>query len=402
MNLFSFLKKKPFLSVIFDIREFSLSMAVVRMSEGKKMEMLYCQDFDIEKSELSAYKNYTASLLKALDESLVNIRKTIVKMGVTEELKQFFFFIGSPWIVSKSKSIKFSKDKNFVINDKLLKRILLGQEAGSQKEVEDEKKHKGWKMLEENIIQAKLNGYKVEKIYNKKTKDFEVHLFTSFIPKEISDKIEFYMENKEKGKPKYHSYSQTLSTFTFIRDFFPNKDDFIYVDIGKLITDLYIVRNDIIQGISSFPIGEDAILENITKKTKTNKEVFLSLLNIKCHNKCDDETEDKIKLILTEGMKNWSQKFKETFEKICTEKDTPSDIMMLAKTDFTQLLVKRLSDKNYEHTLRIYGKKPIFSGLNENILNNFISGGKFFKNQPFIKIDLVFLDKLIKQKALYV
>ena len=401
MNLLSFFKKKSSLTVVFDIREFTLTAAVARIHKNKKSEILYCQDFKVDEIELALYKKYVSSLIKELDNAMTQINSAIRKMGIKEDVDQFSFFIGSPWVVAQSKDIKYTKDKDFAIDETFLKRILVSQEGGWQKDVRTSQKSEDWQLMEEKIVQAKLNGYKVEKIYDRKTKDIEVHLFTSFAPKEIIEKLDSYIEGKFGKKTNQHAHSQTLSSFTFMRDLFPNKNDFIYIDIGNKITDIYVVREDVIQGISSFPFGEEAIIESISTQEKLTKEMIQSLINIKCHGKCDADTEQKINNLINDGLKVWAEKFGDSISKICQEKDAPNEIFTIANSDLLNLFINRIRQENYDHPIRIYGKKPIITQIPEGVFNNFVVNGKMFKRQPFIKMDIVLLDKLNKQKPLY-
>jgi hypothetical protein len=66
-----------------------------------------------------------------------------------------------------------------------------------------------------------------------------------------------------------------------MRDLFSDKNDFIYFEINDSITDLYIVRNDVLCEISSFPIGENDILNSISAKNNIPKEVIASKISIK-------------------------------------------------------------------------------------------------------------------------
>ncbi|MFA6430179.1 MAG: hypothetical protein WC229_00180 [Candidatus Paceibacterota bacterium] len=396
MKFFSFSKKSPSLSIVFDIREFSLTAAVVEMFRGKKSEIISCQTFEVIESEIASYKKYSESLIKTIDRAIIETHKSLISLGIKNKISNHFFFVGSPWVVSKGKSIKLTKDKAFSVDGDFLKRVLVGKEENLKKEIEKESERGGWEVFEEKIVEAKLNGYKVDSFYNRKAKEFEVHLFTSFIAKEINDKIKTYSNKKLKGD-KSCSHSQTLSTFTFTRDLFQNKNNFIYVDIGKLITDIYVVIDDTIHGIASFPFGENAIIENIAKDLKMTKDLVLSTLNIKCHGKCDEDTDIKVNNFIKTGLSKWSENFNGALKRICEEKDAPLEIMMIANTDLSNLFVEKIKNQNSETPFKIYGKNPHLTIIGEGVLNNFINGGKVFKNQPYIKMDIILLDKLIKQ-----
>lgn len=397
MKLFS-TKIKDSLSMVFDIREFSLTTSVIKTSQKEKSEMLFCQNFEVIESEIASYKKYSESLIKTIDRAIIETQKSIIRAGIKEKISNHFFFIGSPWVVSKGKSVRLIKNKAFSVDGDLLKRILVSKEENLQKEIENESAHSGWEVLEEKIVDAKLNGYRVEKFYNRKAKDFEVHLFTSFIEKDIYNKIKLYADLSLKKSKNHCSHSQTLASFTFTRDLYQNKNNYIYVDIGKMITDIYVVIEDVIHGIASFPFGENAIIENISKELKISKEMVLSTLNIKCHGKCDQETENKVDSFIKTGLARWSEKFDKSLRKICEEKDAPLEIIMLANTDLANLFVDKIKDQESPKYFNIFGENPHLTIIGEGILNNFVNGGKMFKNQPFIKMDIILLDKLIKQK----
>ncbi len=395
MKLFSS-KNKSSLAIVFDIREFSLTTAVIEMTKGQKSEIISCQTFEVIESEIASYKKYSESLIKTIDRAIIETHKSLIRLGIKNNILNHFFFIGSPWVVSKGKSVKLIKDKPFTVDSDFLKRVLVGKEENLQKEIEQESERGGWEVFEEKIVEAKLNGYKVDHFYDRKTKEFEVHLFTSFIVKEVNDKIKTYENKKLKGDNRC-SHSQTLSTFTFTRDLFTNKNNFIYVDIGKLITDIYIVIDDTIHGIASFPFGENTIIENIARDLKITKEIVLSTLNIKCHGKCDEITESKVNDFIKTGLAKWSEKFNEALKNICEEKDAPLEIMMISNTDLSNLFVEKIKNQNAEGPFRVYGKNPYLTIIGEGILNNFVDGAKVFKNQPYVKMDIIFLDKLVKQ-----
>jgi hypothetical protein len=396
MKLFSS-KNKSSLAIVFDVREFSLTTAVVKMIKGQKSEIISCQTFEVIESEIASYKKYSESLIKTIDRAIIETHKSLIRLGIENKISNHFFFIGSPWVVSKGKSIKLIKDKPFTVDSDFLKRVLVGKEENLKKEIEKESMHDGWEVFEEKIVEAKLNGYKVDNFYDRKTKEFEVHLFTSFIVKEINDKIKSYSTGKKRKGDNGCSHSQTLSTFTFTRDLFDNKNNFIYVDIGKLITDIYVVIDDTIHGIASFPFGENVIIENIAKDLKMTKEIVLSTLNIKCHGKCDEITESKVDDFIKTGLAKWSEKFNEALKNVCEEKDAPQEILMISNTDLLNLFVEKIKNQNINGPFKVFGKNPFLTIIGEGVLNNFVDSGKAFKNQPYIKMDIILLDKLVKQ-----
>ena len=389
MNLFSF-KKKPYLSFVFDIRNISISIAVTKFENNKKPEIVYCQNFTIADQDIAVSKKYTTSMIKTLDRAILTARKNLVKIGNNTPIKKYFFFIGSPWSVSQSKMIKVIKEKAFNIDNNFLEKIVLSEEDRIEKEIENNSKGIDWEIIEEKVIQSKLNDYKIEKIYGKKTKDVEIDIFVSFSPKEILNKISSSVDSK---LTKYQTNSCLLSSFAFLRDLYNDKNDFIYVDIDKNITDVCIVRDDIVFGIVSFPLGEKNIIQTISQKLKLSEEIVLSSINIKCHGKCEEKEHDKMEDILNVGMSKWFEKFNEIILKICSEKDLPRNIFIMPNTDLTKIFAERIKTNKDLELFKKFGIEVKTTLLEEKILDDLITNGKFFKNDPYVKMDVIFLNK---------
>ena len=184
-----FFCKKTSLSFVFDIRDTSVSVGVVKLEKDKKPEIILCQKFELNIHDAKNYKKCIASLAKVLDKAVVSLRKELVKIGNKESIDTYYFFIGSPWSVSQSKTIKVIKDKLFEINNSLLKKIIGDEELYIENSLERQVFESDWDVLEEKIIQSKLNGYVIDDIYGKKTQSLTVELFVSFVTKEIKDKL---------------------------------------------------------------------------------------------------------------------------------------------------------------------------------------------------------------------
>jgi hypothetical protein len=395
---FSFFKNKPSLSFIFDIRDTSISIAVARFERDKMPEMVICQNFDLKYQDSQNHKVYLSSMLKTLDTASLSIRKKLVKMGNTEKIGKHYFFIGSPWSVSQSKTIKIIKDKPFEINNNILKKIIVGEELAVEKLLEEETLEPNWKVLEEKIIQSKLNGYKIDDIFGKRASSLAIELLVSFIPSEIENKLSSYINEKVGKHIERQSNSSIMSSYTLLRDLYFDKNDFIYVDLGKLVTDVYVVRDDIIFGIASIPFGEENIIQASLAKTNLSRDIFLSNINIGYDNKSNLSSHSNIEDLLKSGFDLWESKLKSSLSKICTEMNIPNNMFFIKNSVVSSILIKKLSDKANNAQFEILGTKMEISLIFESVLNSLVLNASTFLNEPYIKMDLVFLDKILKGK----
>ncbi len=397
MSFFLF-KNKPSLSFVFNIRDTSISLAAVRFETDKKPEIILCQSFELKQQDSKYYKEYLSSMLGVLDEAVVSIRKGLVKIGNKEKIGHYYFFVGSPWSVSEAKTVKITRDKMFEINNKMLGQIIIEEESVIERNLEEKTLKQTWKVLEEKIIQAKINGYKIDNFYGKKTTNLTIELFTSFVPTELKERLSFYLDAKASRSIKRHNNSCILSSYSFFRDLYLEKNDFIYVDIGKLITDVYVVRDDIVFGIASFPFGEENIIQASLLRTNLSRDIFMSHISIGKDSKYELISHNNVEDLLKMGFDIWEEKLKDSLLKICTEMNIPNNMFVITNSEITNLLIRNLSIKEKNKQLQIMRSKIKLSHIYEHVLNNFVSNGKDFANEPYIKMDIIFLNKVLAGK----
>jgi len=395
---FSLFKKAPSLSFVFDIRDTSVSIAVARFEIEKKPEIILCQNFELKQQDSNNHKKYLSSMIRTIDKAIISARRGLIKIGNKEDIGKYYFFVGSPWSVSQTKTIKIIKDKPFEINNRVLEKIIVGEEFALEKSIEEQTLEPNWKVLEEKIIQSKLNGYKIDDIFGKKTSNFAIELFVSFIPYEIKDKMSSYMDKRIGKNIKRQNNSCILSSYSFFRDLYSNKNDFIYVDVGKLITDVYVVRDDVIFGIVSYPFGEEKIIQISQSKTNLPRDIFMSHLSVGQDKKFDLTSHNNGEDLLKSGFNLWKSKLKDSLSKICTEMNIPNNMFILTNSLISSILAKELSAVDNNKRFEILNSPIEVSAIGEGVLNNFILNGKAFANEPYIKMDLVFLDKIFKQQ----
>ena len=396
MSFFHF-KKKPSLSFVFDIRDTSLTLAAVRFEIDKKPEMVLCQNFEFKSQKPLDHNKYFSTLLKTIDAANISIRKSLVKINNNEGIDSYHFFIGSPWSISQSKTIKVIKDKPFEIDNNLLKKIIVGEENELVKNLGKENSETNWRIIEEKIVQSKLDGYKVNDIFGKKASNFAAELFVSFVPSELKEKILSYVSEKINKRIEKQNNSCILSSYSFFRDLYTDKNDFIYVDIGKLITDIYVVKDDVIFGVASFPFGGEHIIQNSLSKTNLTREIFMSHLNIGYDKKFNLTSHNNGEDLLKTGFDLWEENFISTMSEICTEINIPNNLFIFPNDLIVNMFTKNLIGKINNNKSKIFDSKVEVSVINEGVMNSFVSNGKIFLNEPYIKMDLVFLDKIFKQ-----
>jgi hypothetical protein len=393
MSFFSFRKKESSLSLVFDIRDTSITVAVAKFYFDNKPEIFSCQNFKINFSKPINYDKYISVLLKTMEDSVVSVTRDLVKVGNKERISNYYMFFGSPWCISQSKVIRIEKDRPFLIDEKLLRQVLSKEEENLIQRIDSSSEEKNWMVMEEKIIQLKLNGYKVNKIYDRKAEKVEMEFLVSFIPKEIQDKI----NEPLRSKIKENSNSTILSSFSFLRDLFLDKNDFIYFDINESITDLYIVRGDVLEGVSSFPIGQSDIIKEISAKSNLSIDIITSKINIKYQGNCDEKTSDEVDSLIENGFKLWFENFNSTISKMSSPINLPNNIFVVANSSISKIFAEKMVKDSLDKKIELLNMKINTEIIREEVFHNIITNAKVYMNEPYIKMDLVFLDKLLRE-----
>lgn len=386
---FFFLKQKHSLSFVLDIRDVFVTIAAVKFIDNNKPEIVISKRFYFKYKNPLDHNGYLNSMLSTVDSGIINLRKDLIKIGNRDEIDSHYFFIGSPWSFSQTRIVKIIKDKPFEITNAVLRQIITGEESAVSKYLGKNTQDINWNLLEEKIIQSKIDGYDTNEIYGKKASSLSTELFISFIPKEINSKIKTFLNVKE-------SNSCILSSYSFLRDLYSDKNNFIYIDVGKLITDVYVVQNDNIFGIASFPFGEEDIVRESLSKTNLTREVFLSHINIGHDKKFEAEFHNNGGDLLQHGFSLWQNRLTKTLSQICNKINIPNNIFIIPNTVISKILLSDFLEKQKNNRFEIFGKHINIFSISENIINNLISNGSFFPNEPYLKMDLVFLSKIKK------
>ncbi len=378
------------MTLIFDIRDTFISIAALHFFDNEKPELILAKSFPISPQDIKNHEKYLAKMIKTLSDSLIIFRKDLIMMGVTASIKKTFFFVGSLWSISKSKVMKITKDKQFEVNKDLLEKYITTEESDMEFSLEKlDEAFDDLVVLEHKIIESKLNGYRVEDIFGKKTNDLELEFFVSFIPRSLGVKISSFINRFKRDGKSIHS--SVLSAYSFMRDFVVAKNNFIYIDIGDLITDIFIVRDGAVDGIATIPSGRKEIIKQSESESKTPEDILVSALHIGGE---EMNTENKF---INVNVNKLVEKIDIALSQICTEIDVPKNIFILNNGDLTATFIKEIK-QNTDNIFKMFGADSRINVVDESTFNNLIINAKAFKNELSMKMDIVFLNKILKQK----
>ena len=388
--------KKEETVLLIDIGNGSVGGAFVLFRSGHLPKILYALRLPISVSE----KTNASKLLDNITILLGKLLGILVKTGFT--VSSVFISFSSPWVFLKTKHITVSQNKSFVITKAFILDIVEKEEKVFQKELSKDSPigYLGqFYTIEKSIVHTKINGYSINDSIDKKTKTFDAFLCLSVVEKTFSDKVDdIILKHTHIGKEKILMHSFPLISFSVIRDIFSDSSDFIIMDITSEVTDMTLVKDNIITQTVSFPFGRNFIIRQIAKGFSVSNEIAESMLHIYSRNKTDSFTSSRIQEVLKDILQEWSIYFEDTFLALSTEGLLPKKVYITADSDIAFIAIEFLKLEIMDSTAD-FRKNLDITYIDYKILSNFYeSDPKVFKDE-FIDILAVFYNKFCLHKS---
>ena len=369
MSFFSFTKRnKESYSLVFNIGSGCVSGGLIKFTEESGVDIVhYEKEIITYQEKISAPKH-----LEYMKNALTILASKVKVAGVTVD--RAFYMFSSPWSASQTKIIKINELKPFKITPEYIKRIIDQQEKEYQTEISQ-----AGKIIEKKIIQIKINGYVVSDYLNKITKDLEISVFFTVVPEDILQVVDQAVSKTFQVKNIW-CHSLALSLLTNIRNLFPQKPDFICLDVSEEITDISIVKDNVMVSSASLPLGRNDFIRDLSFILKVTKPVADSMINMNCTGSHDELAALKLSVAMDNAARNWLIKIFEILDSFKNKIYVPEDIFLITNSDLSCFLKSKLEKHDFRVTL-VENKKLKINFKTEDII---------------YKLELMFLDNLYK------
>lgn len=389
--------KKNNLALVYDIGNASVGGALVVFSEKEDPRIIYTARRETPFSEKSAYAKLESETAKNLEIVSRDIEKNGLShlkfTGLGDNLPETAFCaLSSPWHISQTRTIVLKKDKPFTVTKKLIDE-LVSEEIGNFKKspLVKEKVGSDKNMLIENeIIQVKLNGYETTSPEGKSAMTLQIFLFLSLAPESI---INSFLEKIKKvfNIEKIFFNSFPLVSFSAVKKV-SGQQNFIFADISGETTDVSLVKNGTLCEIVTFPVGKRSVVRELSSKLNTSFEEALSLFYLYQEKKLSDEEEEKLRAILSNAAKNWLEPFRNALIELGDGFSLPSSVFftsdkdaekwfdaLIKKEDYSQFALTESSFSIKSTDAAFFGGRCRFDGNVKK--DGFLAIGTIFANK---------------------
>lgn len=366
--------------LLVDIRSSSIGIAILSHKKNN-VEVFHTKRYPIFfKTETDA-ANFSTEVQKvlalAIEETASKIIPLISKIKTPAKIKTVHLFFGSPWYVSKTKSLKLKKSVPFTFTKEMFDSLIKKEGAMSQSTKD--------KTIEKDITQVILNGYELHDPFNKKATEILLSFYISNISKSTSEKTSALISKHfPKTEIKYYTHGGML--FNVLRNIFFNLNNYTFFDIGGETTDVGVVQNGSLKGISTIPYGKHDFIRNVSKVCKTNYDTVLSSLKLLAEGRLEIKCEGDIESLFKKEEIIWAEKIKEAVAKIIDINQIPQKICIVADKEFIKIAEKLSNSSSLKEKLFQDNDKINVITLDQGKIGAHLEYGKGVKKDIMLEL----------------
>jgi hypothetical protein len=387
MGIFS--SNKPHLTTIIDVGSSSIGAATVLMYPNEKPKVLYSIRKEMAFQDNFRFERFVSSMLDTLEK----VTQELSHLPVPPHSDRTFLCVfASPWYASQTRILKKTFDKPTKITENFLNDVH-AKEIEAFKEREMEIMGKDAVMLEIESIQTKLNGYETSNPFGKEALDFQTAIYFSISPHSIVQSVTEKIRRAFHGKV-LHFSSFPFASFITMRDIFPDKN-FLLVDISGEVTDISIVRNNILQETVSFPLGKSFLIRKIVSEVGSTYPEAVSQFRMVSNSDLDESVAKKIKKAMEKAGEAWFAECQSVLSPIIDRQEIlPHNVFVTADEDVSSWFtdnIQELGNSSFTLASTTFNVKH----LNATFLSSFCESETGIERDSFLMVESLFAKRFI-------
>jgi hypothetical protein len=392
MNIFSRSKQKAELILVFNIGSSSVGGALFWTQSSASLgipKIIFSVREQVQIEEMVDIDRFLTLTTQALEVVVNKIYQA--KLGAPTKI---FCVLSSPWHVSQTRVISLKKNTPFVFTAKLADDLI-------QKEIKlFEEEHMGKNVVDNSIrtielknIKTMLNGYETPKPLNQKAKDLEMTIYISMSGEQVLKKIEDAIgKHFNFDLIKFSSF--TMASFAVVRDMHTEHENFLLVDIGGEVTDISMIKKNILRESISFPLGRNFLSRGVSKNLGCTLSEANSLISLYKDEHADETLTSKLGPIMDQLKNEWLKNFQDSLSNISHDISIPATIYIAIDKDLADFFSETIKTEQFnQYTLTESKFEVIF--LSTQILHGRALFDESAVREPFIIIDSIYINRFL-------
>ena len=378
--------------LIFDIGSGSIGAGLVDMT-GSAPNVVWCnrQSFPPQVPEHLEFNRFMQGMLSTLQTLCESVQKEGLSKVPGRSLGKIYLIFASPWYISQTTVLKFQHEKSVSVEPyfseikKMLEQkeaALAGATPGGSKAL----------VIEKQIIEARLNGYPTAHPHGKAAHSFEAAVLTSMLGMELYQQTAAIV-HKTFGRNPSSLHSFALVSFATIRDIFAPEENFLLVDIGSEVTDIGVVRDDVLVDTISFPSGKNFILRAVAAALGITPQEAQSRIELYRSGKSEAGESKKVVAALLAVEKEWQGAFEKAAGELTKTTTLPTALFLTADQDLGEWFRVALLEGNAKN-LSETGQALSVVLLTPEHFAKYITFAPTVLPDPFIALEALFAQRI--------
>jgi len=345
----NFTHKNEELALVYDIGGGSVGGALVMLKRDSTPDILYTT----RKSMPFEEKKDPAQLISTVKRGLTRVGKNLQKEGLQNytgtrsgdsAIDGIYCIFGSPWFISHTQTVSRSFEKSHEIKEGYLDQLV--QEAHTDfqedalKEYNDSIEEE-LTLLEKHVMQVKLNKYKTNTPAGKHARDVQLSILFSVIPKQVKRDIQTVITQRF-NTDHFHWHSFSLCAYSVLRNTFSNIEltDFLFMDISGELTDVLLVRDDVLVRSASFPTGANHLIRALADSRGIQTKEAASRINALTAGDLHPDEADEMTDALIDITNRWQTQFQESVTELFDEITLPNHLFYISANNTGPVFAK--------------------------------------------------------------
>ena len=392
MGIFSSNKDKSELVLVFDIGSSTVGGALFWTDKIGVPKIVFSVREPIPLEESIEAEKFFSLTIKTL--SIVS--KKVHEAGIGAP-KEIFCVLSSPWHVSQIRVIRLEKNESFLFTSKFASGLI--QKEIALFEGEYLAKYPGTKSsvrsIEYKNIKTMLNGYETSLPLDQRTKDLEMTILISISEEEILQKIEETIKQNFRFKQiKFSSF--LLASFAVVRDLYAHKDSFLLVDIGGEVTDISMMKKNMLRESISFPLGFNFMVRGVARESHTTWSEAKSSISLLKDGHATPEVIKNPGSILERLKTEWLTSFQASLSKLTNDIYVPSTIYLVVDENMADFFSGIIKNEQFnQYTLAESKFEVVFLGA--GIFHGLATFEENVIRDPKVIIDAIYFNRFLNK-----
>jgi len=192
-----------------------------------------------------------------------------------------------------------------------------------------------------------------------------------------------------------HFISFLVASFAVVRDMHFGPADFILIDIGGEVTEISMVKKNLLRESTSYPLGYNVVIREIAKLFKRNFDEAKSLFALYQSGHIEEKEKQKVEFIIKETKDKWLGQFQSSLANLSHDISVPATLFVTIHPKVAPFFIELIRSEQFnQYTLTQSKFKVILLG--PDTLHNSVTFRDSADLDVFLMINSTYINRFLK------